>query len=77
MAKIASEAIPQLKSQIDAATADPQGIPGVVFAAVNKNGWSPFLFSPFVCIFGAVATVWDGRLLVGCDVIWCINVFPA
>ena len=61
MAKIASEAIPQLKSQIDAATADPQGIPGVVFAAVNKNGWSSFLslFS-FVMGSGAVAlSGWD------------------
>jgi len=38
MAKIAAEAIPQLKSQIDALTSDPAGAPGVVFAAVNKSG---------------------------------------
>jgi CubicO group peptidase (beta-lactamase class C family) len=38
MAKIAAEAIPQLKSQIDALTSDPTGAPGVVFAAVNKKG---------------------------------------
>ncbi|KIV91197.1 hypothetical protein PV10_05761 [Exophiala mesophila] len=38
MAKIASSAIPNLKSQIDAVTADPTGAPGLVFAAVNKNG---------------------------------------
>ena len=38
MAKIASSAIPSLKSQIDAVTADPTGAPGLVFAAVNKNG---------------------------------------
>jgi hypothetical protein len=38
MAKIAASAHPELKSQIDALTADPQGAPGVVFAAVNKNG---------------------------------------
>lgn len=38
MAKIAAEAVPQLQSQIDALTSDPKGAPGVVFAAVNKNG---------------------------------------
>lgn len=38
MAKVASSAIPELKSQIDAVTSDPEGAPGVVFAAVNKNG---------------------------------------
>ncbi|EXJ72316.1 beta-lactamase [Cladophialophora psammophila CBS 110553] len=38
MAKIAAEAVPQLKSQIDALTSDPDGAPGVVFAAVNKQG---------------------------------------
>lgn len=38
MARIASSAIPNLKSQIDAVTADSTGAPGLVFAAVNKNG---------------------------------------
>ena len=38
MAKVAAEAVPNLKSQIDALTADAAGAPGVVFAAVNKNG---------------------------------------
>jgi len=38
MAKVAAEAIPNLKSQIDALTSDAAGAPGVVFAAVNKNG---------------------------------------
>lgn len=38
MAKIAASAQSELKSQIDALTADPHGAPGVVFAAVNKNG---------------------------------------
>ena len=38
MAKVASSAIPQLKSQIDDLTSDPEGAPGVVFAAVNKKG---------------------------------------
>lgn len=38
MARIASSAIPNLKSQIDAVTADPTGAPGLVFTAVNKNG---------------------------------------
>lgn len=38
MAKLASSAAPELKSQIDALTSDPSGAPGVVFAAVNKNG---------------------------------------
>lgn len=38
MAKLAASAHPELKSQIDALTGDPSGAPGVVFAAVNKNG---------------------------------------
>ena len=38
MAKIAAEAIPKLKSQIDEVTSDPTGAPGIVFAAVNKSG---------------------------------------
>ncbi len=38
MAKIASSAIPNLKSQIDALTSDPTGAPGIVYAAVNKQG---------------------------------------
>ncbi|KIX10074.1 uncharacterized protein Z518_01155 [Rhinocladiella mackenziei CBS 650.93] len=38
MAKVAAAAVPQLKAQIDALTSDPTGAPGVVFAAVNKNG---------------------------------------
>src|ERR1700761_1184880 len=38
MAKVAAQAIPTLKSQIDALTSDPAGAPGVVFAAVNKQG---------------------------------------
>ncbi|KAK6367990.1 hypothetical protein LTS17_010143 [Exophiala oligosperma] len=42
MAKIASQAIPSLKSQIDALTSDATGAPGVVFAAVNKQGESIF-----------------------------------
>ncbi|EHY56851.1 hypothetical protein HRR83_002072 [Exophiala dermatitidis] len=42
MAKIAAEAVPQLKSQIDAVTSDPAGAPGVVFTAVNKNGETIF-----------------------------------
>jgi CubicO group peptidase (beta-lactamase class C family) len=42
MAKIAAQAIPSLKSQIDALTSDATGAPGVVFAAVNKQGESIF-----------------------------------
>lgn len=38
MAKVAAQAVPQLQAQIDALTSDPAGAPGVVFAAVNKNG---------------------------------------
>jgi CubicO group peptidase (beta-lactamase class C family) len=38
MAKVAESALPNLKSQIDALTSDPTGAPGVVFAAVNKQG---------------------------------------
>lgn len=38
MAKVAAEAVPALQSQIDALTSDPNGAPGVVFAAVNKKG---------------------------------------
>jgi CubicO group peptidase (beta-lactamase class C family) len=38
MAKVAAEAIPNLKSQIDALTSDPGGAPGIVYAAVNKSG---------------------------------------
>ncbi|GAM40133.1 hypothetical protein TCE0_034r12242 [Talaromyces pinophilus] len=38
MAKIAANAIPRLKQQIDDLTSDPDGAPGIVFAAVNKNG---------------------------------------
>ncbi|KAH7137420.1 beta-lactamase [Dactylonectria estremocensis] len=38
MAKIAVEAIPKLKDIIDNLTSDPDGAPGAVFAAVNKNG---------------------------------------
>ncbi|OQV07654.1 hypothetical protein CLAIMM_12057 [Cladophialophora immunda] len=38
MAKIASEAAEKLKATIDAITSDPQGPPGVVCAAVNRNG---------------------------------------
>ncbi|ETI23535.1 hypothetical protein G647_05337 [Cladophialophora carrionii CBS 160.54] len=38
MAKVAASAVPNLKSQIDALTADPAGAPGVVFAAVNRAG---------------------------------------
>lgn len=38
MATITAEAVPKLKSQIDALTSDPTGAPGVVFAAVNKQG---------------------------------------
>ncbi|KIW20599.1 hypothetical protein PV08_01174 [Exophiala spinifera] len=42
MARIAAQAIPSLKSQIDALTSDATGAPGVVFAAVNKQGESIF-----------------------------------
>jgi len=42
MAKVASAAIPQLKTQIDALTSDPTGAPGVVFIAVNKKGETIF-----------------------------------
>ena len=38
MAKIKASAVDDLKSQIDAVTNDPDGAPGVVYAAVNKNG---------------------------------------
>jgi beta-lactamase class A len=38
MAKLSTSAVSTLKSQIDAATSDPQGIPGLVFSTVNKNG---------------------------------------
>ena len=38
VAKLNPSAIPELKSQIDALTADPSGAPGIVYAAVNKNG---------------------------------------
>ncbi|EXJ79961.1 beta-lactamase [Capronia epimyces CBS 606.96] len=42
MAKVAPEAVPQLQSQIDALTSEPNGAPGVVFVAVNKNGEQVF-----------------------------------
>jgi hypothetical protein len=38
MAKIAADAIPKLKQQIDDLTSDPDGAPGIIFTAVNKNG---------------------------------------
>lgn len=38
MAKISSTVATDLKSQIDKVTADPKGIPGTVYCAVNKNG---------------------------------------
>jgi CubicO group peptidase (beta-lactamase class C family) len=38
MAKVASQAVPDLKAQIDALTSDPAGAPGIVYAAVNKSG---------------------------------------
>ena len=38
MAKVSSEAVNALKERIDAVTADPEGIPGVVYCAVNKDG---------------------------------------
>ena len=38
MAKISSKVVDDLKQQIDAVTADPDGIPGTVYCAVNKNG---------------------------------------
>ena len=38
MAKISAEAIPKLQSQIDELTSDPTGAPGIVFAAINKQG---------------------------------------
>lgn len=38
MATIKSEVIPQLKAQIDEAASKADGVPGVQFYAVNKNG---------------------------------------
>jgi CubicO group peptidase (beta-lactamase class C family) len=38
MAKLSSEAVSALKEKIDAVTADADGIPGVVYCAVNKDG---------------------------------------
>jgi CubicO group peptidase (beta-lactamase class C family) len=38
MAKLSSQAVASLKDRIDAVTADPEGIPGVVYCAVNKDG---------------------------------------
>lgn len=38
MAKISSEAVTALKDRIDAVTADADGIPGVVYCAVNREG---------------------------------------
>lgn len=38
MAKIKSTAINELKQQIDGLTNDPTGAPGIVYAAVNKQG---------------------------------------
>jgi D-alanyl-D-alanine carboxypeptidase len=38
MAKLSSEAVSALKERIDAVTAEPEGIPGVVYCAVNKDG---------------------------------------
>jgi CubicO group peptidase (beta-lactamase class C family) len=38
MAKISTKVVDDLKAQIDAVTADPEGIPGTVYCAVNKDG---------------------------------------
>ena len=38
MAKLKASAVDDLKSQIDGVTNDPEGAPGVVYAAVNKKG---------------------------------------
>jgi CubicO group peptidase (beta-lactamase class C family) len=38
MAKISTKVVDDLKQQIDVVTADPEGIPGTVYCAVNKNG---------------------------------------
>ena len=38
MAKTTAEAVQELRTVIDAAIADPHGPPGVVCAAVDKNG---------------------------------------
>jgi CubicO group peptidase (beta-lactamase class C family) len=38
MAKVNPEAVNALKEKIDAVTADPDGIPGVVYCAVNRDG---------------------------------------
>ena len=38
MAQISTKVVDDLKQQIDAVTADPEGIPGTVYCAVNKNG---------------------------------------
>ncbi|OJJ89520.1 serine hydrolase domain-containing protein [Aspergillus glaucus CBS 516.65] len=38
MAKLQATAVPQLKAQIYAVTGEPDGVPGIAFAAVNKSG---------------------------------------
>lgn len=38
MAKIKESAVSDMKAQIDAVTKDPEGAPGIAFAAVNKEG---------------------------------------
>ena len=38
MAKLKSSAVDELKGQVDALTSDPSGAPGIVYAAVNKEG---------------------------------------
>jgi hypothetical protein len=38
MAKISTKVVDELKQQIDAVTGHPEGIPGTVYCAVNKNG---------------------------------------
>jgi CubicO group peptidase (beta-lactamase class C family) len=38
MAKISSQALSGLREKIDGVTADAEGIPGLVFCAVNKDG---------------------------------------
>lgn len=38
MAKVSAKVVDDLKQQIDAVTADPEGIPGTVYCAVNKEG---------------------------------------
>ena len=38
MAQISEKTITSLKERIDAATSEEDGIPGVVYCAVNKNG---------------------------------------